>query len=147
MLGERILQLLESAASLYAHGQIGPGVFDHLVESRHREDKVSPLWRIAPAGFRAAAARHNAEPGVVRAVQRRGQFFFTTWLEDRFRLHTSDAVARARGANLLGASNGPEIVPWDCLSSNSCRQRRHFKSVPPFHLLPQDEVVTPPAIH
>src|SRR5258707_1366882 len=39
MLGERILQLLESAASLYAHGQIGPGVFDHLVESRHREDK------------------------------------------------------------------------------------------------------------
>src|SRR5258707_13168100 len=99
MLRERILQFLESAASFYAHCQIGPGVFDHPVESRHREDQVGAAWRIAPAGFRAASARHNAESGGVRAVQRRGQFFFATWLEDRFRLHSSDAVARKRSSS------------------------------------------------
>src|SRR5258708_9891766 len=148
MLRERILQSLESAASLYAHGQIGPGVFDHPVESRHREDQVGGMWLIAPAAFRAAAAWDNAEPGGVRAVQRRGQFFFATWLEDRFRLHSSDAVARAGGANLLGASNGPEVVPWDRgPSSSGCRQGRHFKSVPQFRRAPQDEVDTPPAVH
>src|SRR5258707_2512173 len=120
MLGERILQLLESAASLYAHGQIGPGVFDHLVESRHREDKVSPLWRIAPAGFRAASARHNAEPGVFRAVQRRGQFFFTTWLEDRFRLHTCYAVARPLGASFTVANNVPHYDTLLSILASKC---------------------------
>src|SRR4029077_15614221 len=115
-------------ASPYTHSQIGPCVLDHPVESRHRENQVGAYWRIAPAGFRAAAARHNAEPGGVCPVQRRGQLFFATWLEDRFWLHSSDAVARARGANLLGASNGPEIVPLDRdPTSSSCRQRRHFQ--------------------
>src|SRR5579859_8099072 len=65
VLGEGLLQLLDGATSFDNHGEVGPGVFENLVESRRGKNEISTRGRIAPTNFGTAATRNHRETGFV----------------------------------------------------------------------------------
>jgi hypothetical protein len=88
-------------------------MFDHPIEPRRRKDQVGAHWPIAPGKLRAAATRHNGEPGRIRPAQRRGQFGLIAWLKNHLRLDSSHAISRFRGAQMVPPGDCPQTIPRD----------------------------------
>lgn len=92
MLRESGLQSGNGATSLDADSEIGPGVFNDLIEARRGKDEVSALGRIAPTELGAPAAWNDGEASVIGETKGCGQLLLVGRFDDQAWLDARDRI-------------------------------------------------------
>src|SRR5215472_10031689 len=121
VLGKRFLQSLNHAAGFDGDGEVGPGVFEDVVQARGRNNDIGPRGRITPAEFRSATARDSTESGNVGKAERVSQLVFVGGFEGQLRLNAGDCVGGRRGADVVMAEERDELVMRDSGESGRLR--------------------------